>query len=113
MKSGSKTEESLQYCTITGHPHQKNPAKEDLPRKALTNLLLTQNILIPKFIIIQSERAHPENFPVHLDYCSNTLLNQFFGGTELESGFEKSKHFTTYWLKAFSSFTPQSIKRQN
>ena len=38
---------------------------------------------------------------------------QFFGGTELENGFEKSKHFTTYWLKTFSSDTHQSIKRQN
>ena len=40
-------------------------------------------------------------------------MNDFFGGTELENGFQKSKHFTTYWLKAFSSDTPQSIKRQN
>ena len=38
---------------------------------------------------------------------------QFFGGTELENGFDKSKHFTTNWLIAFSSDTPQSIKRQN
>ena len=40
-------------------------------------------------------------------------MNSFFGGTELENGFGKSKHFTTYWLNAFSSDTPQSIKRQN
>ena len=38
---------------------------------------------------------------------------QFFGSTELENGFEKSKDFITYWLKAFLSDTPQSIKHQN
>ena len=26
---------------------------------------------------------------------------EFFSGTELENGFEKSKHFRIYWLKPF------------
>ena len=52
---------------------------------------------------------------IYFDKClSNKIMSeQFFGGTELENGFVKCKHFTTYWLKAFSSDTPQSIKRQN
>ena len=40
-------------------------------------------------------------------------IDQFFGGSELENGFKKSKHFSTYWLKAFSSDTLQCIERQN
>ena len=30
-----------------------------------------------------------------------------------QNGFEKNKNFITYWLKAFLSDTPQSIKCQN
>ena len=40
------------------------------------------------------------------------IVEQFFGGKEHENSFEKSKHFITYWLKAFASDNPQSIKRQ-
>ena len=39
-------------------------------------------------------------------------MNNFLAVQNLKMAL-KSKHFTTYWLKAFSSDTPQSIKRQN
>ena len=45
------------------------------------------------------------------DWLSN--FEEFFGGTEFENGFEKSKDLTTNLLKAFLSNTPQSIKRQS
>ena len=32
---------------------------------------------------------------------------------DIVNGFEKSKHFTTFKIKALSSDTPQNIKRQN
>ena len=54
-------------------------------------------IFLDFMIATKGEKFHPERV------CSQVL----------ENGFEKSKHFTTYWLKAFSSDTPQRIKRQN
>ena len=39
-------------------------------------------------------------------------FEQSFGGTELKNGFEKKQTFYNI-LQAFSSDTPQSIKRQN
>ena len=69
---------------------------------------------------------HPQQFYIafqnYLEYSppqpiegllSKQGCEQFFGGTELENGFGEIKHFVSYWLKPFSSDTPQSIKRQN
>ena len=37
---------------------------------------------------------------MHFEKLGNRklLLNSFFGGTELENDFDKSKHLITYWL---------------
>ena len=45
--------------------------------------------------------------------CSGVMsLVQDYNNSNIMA-LKKSKHFITYWLKAFSSDTPQSIKRQN
>ena len=36
----------------------------------------------------------------------------FLAVQNLKMALKKGKYFTTYWLKAFSPDTPQSIKRQ-
>ena len=50
------------------------------------------------------------------NYClqrSQVHFNDKYCKSVFENGFEKSKNFITYWLKAFSPDTPQSIRRQN
>ena len=54
---------------------------------------------------------HKDNIEEFFFHCYESC-EQFFGGTELENGFEKSKDFITYWIKAFSSDIPQSLKCQ-
>ena len=53
-----------------------------------------------------------ENLMDSIQTLFSFLFIVFFGGTELENGFEKSKDFTTYWLNVSDekSFQPICCK---